>query len=166
MVFVTTTVVDWLPLFSDEKIAEMTTKQLQETGYKFHISIAAYVLMPSHLHLLVGLLQLSQLSQFMQAFKGLSSRLIFNSLSSLEHRDIGYNPGKRIWKPRFDDLIIWSEKQFKIKTEYIHNNPVKAGLVANSCDYRFSSAGDWLRDTPGLIRIDKNWSWIEREGLP
>jgi hypothetical protein len=48
------------------------------------------------------------------------------------------------WKQRFDDLVIWLEKQFRIKVDYIHNNPVKAGLVERAVDYPYSSARDWL----------------------
>jgi len=68
------------------------------------------------------------------------------------------------WKPRFDDLIIWSEKQFRIKVNYIHNNPVKAGLVERPIDYAFSSATDWLLDKPGLVPVDKEWTWSDESG--
>jgi hypothetical protein len=62
-----------------------------------------------------------------------------------------------LWKPRFDDVIIISEEQMRTKLNYIHNNPVKAGLVSNPEDDRYTSAGDWLDNRPGLLPIDKNW---------
>jgi len=66
----------------------------------------------------------------------------------------------RLWKPRFDDLIVTSERQLKIKMEYIHNNPVKAGLVEQAEDWTYSSAVDWLTDRSGLITIDKEYNWL------
>jgi putative transposase len=66
-----------------------------------------------------------------------------------------------LWKPRFDDLVVWSGKQFKIKTEYIHNNPVKAGLVRDATEYEYSSARYWLLGEPGPIPIDKEWKWTK-----
>jgi len=66
----------------------------------------------------------------------------------------------RLWRPRFDSLVVTSKKQFKVKTEYIHNNPVKAGLVAEACHYAYSSASDWLEGRPGLVLIDKSPSWL------
>jgi putative transposase len=59
--------------------------------------------------------------------------------------------------PRFDDVIIYGRKQFRVKLNYIHGNPVKAGLVANAIDYKYSSAKDWLTDQKGPIDIDKNY---------
>jgi len=68
----------------------------------------------------------------------------------------------RLWKPRFDDLIITTEKLLKIKMDYIHNNPVKAGLVASAVDWKYSSAVDWLTDKDGLAKIDKEYHWLVR----
>ena len=163
LVFVTTTVTDWVPLFTDESLATLALMQLQETASYFDASVAAYVLMPSHLHVLLGLPSVGGLSQLMQAFKGLSSRKIGEYLLQNVCVNSHRIDGRRVWKPRFDDLIVWSEKQFKIKIEYIHNNPVKAGLVSNPTEYRYSSAQDWLRDLPGLIEVDKSWSWYRDE---
>jgi hypothetical protein len=54
-------------------------------------------------------------------------------------------PGRKgIWNPRFDDVAICSEKQFRVKLHYIHTNPVKAGLVKSDVDYPWSSAAVWL----------------------
>ncbi len=161
MVFITTTVIDWTPLFNNESLAQSTLAQLQETVTRFETSVAGYVLMPSHLHALLGFTQVGRLSQLMQAFKGLSSRRMFPLLADYKQLLSELGGGPRVWKPRFEDLIIWSEKQFKIKIEYIHNNPVKAGLVEQAIDYRFSSARDWLTDSPGVIKVDKNWSWYD-----
>jgi len=67
----------------------------------------------------------------------------------------------RFWMAGFDDFIVLSENQFRTKLNYIHNNPVKGGLVKNASDYVFSSACDWLNGVPGLIPIDKDYSWCK-----
>lgn len=61
----------------------------------------------------------------------------------------------------FDDLVISSEKQFRIKLEYIHNNPVKAGLVTTAVDYPYSSAGNRVGEGKGLVEIDKDFGWLK-----
>jgi hypothetical protein len=48
-----------------------------------------------------------------------------------------------LWQERFDDLVIKSDKQFKIKLEYIHYNPVKDNLVKDPGDWPYSSFLDW-----------------------
>ena len=42
-----------------------------------------------------------------------------------------------------------NNKQFQIKQNYIHQNPVKSGFVINDYDYLYSSANE-----QGLLKID------------
>ncbi|MEW6050788.1 MAG: hypothetical protein AB1644_06970 [Candidatus Zixiibacteriota bacterium] len=52
---------------------------------------------------------------------------------------------------RFDDVAIYTDHQFRTKLNYVHNNPVKAGLVTSPELYPFSSARAWyLREDDGL----------------
>ena len=160
MAFVTTTVKDWNPIFSDSRFAIPTLKQLDETLTFHKVSLTAYVLMPSHLHVLLGFKNIEKLSEVIQSFKSLSSKRLRTHLPQKEF-SVFYDGEKfQLWKPRFDDLIIWSEKQFRIKIDYIHNNPVKAGLVERAGDYTFSSARDWMDGVTGIIPVDKSWSWL------
>jgi putative transposase len=159
LVFVTTTVIDFIPIFNISAVAEAALIQLDETISVYKAKIPGYVLMPTHLHMLLGLSRLSDLSRFMQSYKSLSTRRI-SRLNLGDYRQRLQHDGKsRLWKPRFDDLVITSEKQFRIKLEYIHNNPVKAGLVARTGDWSYSSAGNWLGDQRGFIKADKAYSW-------
>lgn len=161
MAFVTTTVKDWQPVFSDLRIANLILRQLDETLRHYQVSLAAYVLMPSHIHLLLGFRNIEKLSEVIQSFKGLSAKKLRKLL--LQDTFAIFYDGERFnfWKPCFDDLIIFSEKQFRIKIDYIHNNPVKAGLVSQPADYALSSASDRLTGEAGILPVDRNWAWIE-----
>ena len=161
MVFMTTTVRQWTPVFTDVVCARSILQQLHGTLLHNQLSLAAYVVMPSHLHLLLGFREIEQLSRMMQEFKSLSSRRLRPILPPELDRAFDKKGRFQFWKPRFDDLIISSEKQFRTKVDYIHRNPVKAGLVAVSTDYPYSSAGDWLLDEPGLVPADKEWVWLD-----
>ncbi|SYZ74505.1 conserved hypothetical protein [Candidatus Zixiibacteriota bacterium] len=157
VIFVTTTVADWKPIFSNETNADICLNQLNECLSFFDVSLIGYVLMPDHLHLLLALQEARLISKFMQRFKGLTSVKI------KEIRNIINNgPDQhtfRLWRPRFDDIIIVSEEQFRIKLNYIHQNPVRAGLVLDEIDWKYSSARDWLSDRAGPLRIDKDYEW-------
>ena len=155
VVFVTTTVYDWKPILSRKDVAGVIVEQLRETLSVFQVAVISYVVMPSHVHLLLGFRQVENLSRCVQSFKSLASRKI-KEMRLIELADNDY----KVWKPRFDDLIIRSEKQLRIKMEYIHNNPVKAGLVRIGEDWRYSSAVDWLTAKRGLLRIDKEFRWM------
>jgi putative transposase len=157
IVFVTTTVADWKPLFTEPEMAKLCLNQLQESLRYCEVSLIGYVLMPHHLHLLLGFYDIGLLSRFMQSFKILSSKKIKESLQG--RRRIFPKDNFHLWKPRFDDLIIVSEEQFRIKLDYIHNNPVKAGIVSEITDYPYSSARDWNKGETGMISIDKDFGW-------
>lgn len=60
----------------------------------------------------------------------------------------------KIWQDRFYDEIIKDEIDLKNKFDYIHENPVKAGLVKYIEDYKFSSYINYYLNDNSLIKID------------
>ena len=149
--FVTTTVRDWNPVFSSEKL-DLLEKQLFALFPAYADALMGYVLMPSHIHILIGCRHGGeQLSWFMKTFKFLSARLIFPFSGS-------------IWMPRFDDLVINTEKQFLIKLNYIHENPVRSGLVQEAIEWRWSSARFWQSEENHSV-LKKEWNWETDESI-
>ena len=57
------------------------------------------------------------------------------------------NAGRResglLWQPRFFDRALRSVKEYYEKVEYIHLNPVRAGLVRRAEDWPWSSVQDY-----------------------
>ena len=154
--FITTTVFEWKQILTHDEIVKTIINELQYLTNLETISIISYVVMPSHIHVLFGFSKIETLSKTIQTFKSITSRQVKESKIA-ELKENGY----KLWKPRFDDLIIKTEKQLKIKMEYIHNNPVKAGLVQKAEDWKYSSAVDWLIDKNGLVKIDKEFQWLK-----
>jgi len=160
LAFVTTTVIDWLPIFKFRQLAQAVTRQLGETASIQNVSIVGYVIMPSHVHFLAGLKNIAELSSFVKAFKSLSARRLRQFDLEL-YRDQLYRMGQfRLWKRRFDDVIIVSEEQFRTKLRYIHENPVRAGLANDVLEWEFSSARSWLLDKSGEVDIVKDFLWL------
>lgn len=54
------------------------------------------------------------------------------------------------------DRNLWSVKDIHEKVKYIHENPVRRGLVASPGDWEWSSHRAWESDTDEPIRIDKD----------
>ena len=48
-----------------------------------------------------------------------------------------------MWQPRFFDRALRTVQEYKEKVEYIHLNPVKAGLVSRPEDWRWSSYNEY-----------------------
>ncbi|MCX6830452.1 MAG: transposase [candidate division Zixibacteria bacterium] len=159
LVFVTTSINNHKPTLSNNEVAEACLQQLSETLVNYQVSLVGYVLMPTHIHLLLGFPHIEQLSEFMQRFKGLSAlrvkEILARQTGMLRQREF------KLWKSRFDDVITVSEEQFRIKLGYIHMNPVKAGLAASETEWKYSSAGDWILDRAGILPVDKNFRWNE-----
>jgi putative transposase len=57
-------------------------------------------------------------------------------------------------------IELYSNKVIKQKFDYIHNNPVEAGLVFNAVDWRYSSARNYFGDN-SVVEIDRMGSKIE-----
>ena len=160
LAFITTTVRNWFPLFSNKQCAIIVLDQLQETLSFHKVSLVAYILMPSHIHLLLGFHNIEKMSPVIQNFKLRSAHRVKPLIPAEFSNQLHIGAKFRMWQPRFDDVIIYSQKQFDTKIEYIHNNPVRAGLVQSAVDFEFSSSRDWLTGERGYLSVDKNWSWL------
>jgi REP element-mobilizing transposase RayT len=114
---------------------------------KYGVQIAGYVFMPSHIHLLI-FIEGDRLAVFMRDYKKYTAQKAI--------KECGLN-GKNIWMPRYDRVVINSEKIFRRKLDYIHNNPVKSGLAERAGDWLWSSARDYEIDYVRKIPIWKGW---------
>ena len=159
LVPITTSVMDGQPMFYDKQLAEACLSEFREAIFHYKAFLVGYVLMPSHLHALIGFSEIECLSRFMQRFKSNSAVAVKNAL--MKRGTILPGVEFQLWQKRFDDLIITSKEQFIIKLNYIHNNSVKNGLVSEAVQWENSSAADWISKMEGKLRIDKNFSWIK-----
>lgn len=96
--------------------------------------ILAYVVMPNHVHLLIHVFEDSSLSKIIQSWKSYTAKKIAKQLDLA-----GQQPTLPIWQPDYWDRFIRNQAHLEAATAYIHNNPVTAGLVACSTDWRWSS---------------------------
>lgn len=164
-VFVTTTIVQWIPVFSDKSIAVEVLNLLETERIELGITIFAYVLMPSHFHAILKSIQKGDISVFMRRWKAKSARIILaHCLNNHKNwivrfadnvRDYKITPRQnhQVWMSRFDDFLMRNEKELIIKLNYIHSNPIKQNLVENMVDYRYSSYLDYENGKNGFVKI-------------
>ena len=98
-------------------------------GYGDRYIVDAYVIMPDHVHLLIQPLLEWRLSKILQGIKGYSSRMI----------NLKMNRKGAFWQDESMDHLIRNHEDWLDKLNYIHDNPVKAGIVSNPENYPFSS---------------------------
>jgi putative transposase len=59
----------------------------------------------------------------------------------------------RLWQPGFYDFNVHSEEKLLEKLNYMHNNPLRAGLVSSPCDYEWSSYKKYFKEKNGQETI-------------
>ena len=64
-----------------------------------------------------------------------------------------------LWDHHPNTRLLFTEKMLMERVHYTHQNPVRAGLVGQAEDYRWSSARIWnrnpLEDEPLLMNLDR-----------
>jgi len=164
--FITAVGKDRLPVFRTDKIKQITCDAIDEARTSSGFLLFAYVLMPDHLHMLTD--APSKPSVVLQYIKGIVARRGIDhlkkgdyesSLQKLRHADWKRNHRFSLWQHDSDVFSVNSESKFMEKVNYIHKNPVRAGLVDRAEDYRWSSARWWKRapaeDEPLRLDLDK-----------
>jgi hypothetical protein len=65
-----------------------------------------------------------------------------DDVSICRRRSVKY----RLWQPGFYDFNVYNEVKLLEKLDYIHSNPVRAGLVLSPSDYRWSSCKEYFEE--------------------
>jgi putative transposase len=98
------------------------------------------------------------LSQFTQQWKRRSSIKLKEWIKKhLPAYATGIGMGEPIWQARYYDFNVFSQKMINENLEYVHNNPVKAGLVAKVEDWKHGSARWYLLGEQVGIEIASFW---------
>jgi putative transposase len=138
--------------FLHPKEAKDTVQQiLEQTRKQQGLRIAAYVIMPEHIHLLTNEPATTTLATFLQIFKQQASR------------ELKSPSQKQFWQRRYYDFNVSSPEKFTEKLQYIHRNPVKRGLVSTPEDYRWSSFNHHATGEPHPVEIESQWTARHRE---
>jgi putative transposase len=110
--------------------------------------------MPDHVHSLLHFQEQGMLSQFIQQWKRRSSiRLKQWIKDHLPAYAAAIDIDDPIWRARYHDFNCFSREKINEKLEYMHNNPVKAGLLAKVEDWKHEPARRCLFRRPVGIRI-------------
>jgi putative DNA methylase len=104
-------------------------------------ALAAWCVMPTHVHVLVEQFDGHALSDVVQKWKSVSA----HAINKAEERK------GRLWQPEYFDRFMRSAEQYSWTIAYIENNPVAAGLVESQELWRFSSA-NWRGSAGGDAR--------------
>ncbi|MBR2744027.1 MAG: transposase [Clostridia bacterium] len=124
-------------LFNLDKQKEKYLFLLKENMFKFDIQIIAYCIMSNHVHILIYSEDMCKLSKFMKCVNTEYAQYY----NYIEKR-VGY-----VFRDRFKSQAITDKKYLYQCINYIHLNPVKAGMVALPQEYIYSSYNDYMSNS-------------------
>ena len=169
--FLTFQIVGWIDIFTRKEYKEVVAESIRYCQLHKGLNLYAYVIMSNHIHILANS-ECRDLSGFVRDFKRFTSQKFFEIMESdvESRRDwmkmvVEYhgrykkNQERQIWTHENHSECIYSQKLIEQKMAYIHENPVKAGIVAKPEDYLYSSARNYA-DMEGpidIIKLDIRW---------
>jgi putative transposase len=168
--YMTFTVVGWVDLFTRRQCSQILIDSFNYCKENKGLILYAYVIMGSHLHLLAAAATGSSgLSAIVRDFKSFTSKKIIQWMtdnpkeSRREWLDIifkyhgKYNSNNQVyqvWQQHNKPMQCITPHFTLQKLNYIHNNPVKAGIVDRPEDYRFSSARNYCGRKDTLLDVE------------
>lgn len=163
--FITIVTKDRLPVFRTDQMKQILCTAINEARISGRFLLFAYVIMIDHLHLLTS--RPSTTSEVLRVLKGISARRVINylkengyarSVAKLQHQERERNYKYSLWQTEKNVLPVFSEGMLMEKVNYVHLNPVRAGLAESVLDYRWSSGRIWRgcpsEDEPLLVDKD------------
>lgn len=121
-------------VFHDDQDFSVFKNYLRSALNVYGLRILSYCLMGNHLHLLVHTEDIGELSGTMHFSLGK-----YAGYYNAKYERVG-----SLFASRFKSIPVIAGEYFFCVVKYIHNNPVKAGLVGGMADYRWSSYGEIL----------------------
>jgi putative transposase len=176
--FLTLTVVEWIDLFTRRAFADIVIESLRWCQMNKGLEIYGFVLMPSHLHLIVRAGNGDELSGILQSFKSFTASKIMGHLQDvtkpesrrewlLNHfafnaRRNKTNSQHQVWQRDNHPVILYSPYVIRQKLAYIHNNPIEAGIVSEAEHYLQGSATNYVtgKGVLDVIVMEDLWNDI------
>jgi REP-associated tyrosine transposase len=166
--YITSVIYNRLKIFVQPSFIIPIIDSLNYYRYQYSCKILGYVIMPDHIHLLIFPQMEAALTDFMRDFKRFTSGRITRQAKvegKKEWVDRFEQAGSeteraeyKVWQDSFWEQMIYSENFLKQRLNYIHLNPVRAGMVKDAADYLYSSYRNYYLNDRQLIEIDDQWS--------
>jgi REP element-mobilizing transposase RayT len=165
--FITATVVDWIDVFTRKTYRDTVIECLEYCITNKAMVLYGYVIMSNHIHLIVQSSD-GKLSDLIRDFKKFIATKILEKIQlepesrrewmlerfKLATESHSRNKNYQFWQYGNHPEEIYTNAFMWSKLDYIHLNPVRAGIVEKASQYIYSSASNYVYDT-GLLKIEK-----------
>ena len=117
-------------IFKKEIYIKKYLEKIKLYAGELKINIVAYCIMSNHAHFLLEIKKIEDMSKLMKKVNSLYAKYY----NYMENDRVGY-----VFRDRYLSEPITSKRYFVQCIKYIHRNPVKANMVKNMEDYKYSS---------------------------
>jgi len=175
--YVTFQIVRWIDIFTRQVYRDIVIDSLRFCQQNKGLEIYAFVVMSNHVHLLIRS-ELGKLSDTIKEMKSFTAKKILETVnaesesrrewmlnlfefSAKQHKR---NEKYQVWTHENHAEIVYGNKFMDSKINYIHENPVRVGIVEKVEDYLYSSARNYA-GLDGVLDVIVIPIAIEKMGL-
>lgn len=158
--FITTSCYQRRPLLGKARSRDLFLEVLESVRRRYRFVVVGYVIMPEHVHLLLGEPERGYPSVVMQALKqGFARRCLARHRRAADPRQsLLWNTAleeDRVWQHRFYDFVVFTANKRVEKLHYMHENPVKRGLVLTPEQWAWSSYRAYVLGERGVVLVNE-----------
>jgi putative transposase len=164
--YITSVTYERVPVFRSERACEIFVEVLSEVRSRFPYKLIGYVIMPDHVHAIINNAT-GTISDWLRRVRGNSARIILAWLREEQHlislKKLSLDPPQKrqhthaVWQKDPSVIDLTSPKFIRQKLNYLHLNPVRAGLCEHPAGWKWSSYRAYLPHKPGDVPIEIDW---------
>jgi putative transposase len=166
--FVTFTVIQWLDVFTRQEYRDIFLESIRHCQKNKGLDVCAYVIMSSRVHMILGRHGEESLEGIIRDIKKFTSRKIIEAIREnpqesrrelllwLFERAGHHNQNNtqfQFWQQNNQPIELGTDEKVDQIVHYIHENPVKAGIVCSPEDYLYSSAMNYANMPEKLLDV-------------
>ncbi len=157
--FLTVTCLEWKHVLKEDRLKDIVIESLVYLTKAKRIYVYGFVIMSNHFHLIWQMIAAHKRNEVQRDFLKYTSQQILKAMRTEKSKlldELLTNAKDRkyqVWERNSLGIPLWTPEVFEQKLEYIHNNPVKAGLCEFPEDYKYSSARFYEKN-------EKDWIFL------
>lgn len=137
-------------IFNSKLNKDKYVDNLNKYKVECNVELLSYCIMDNHAHLLLYIEKISDMSKFMH-FVNTSYSNYYNKINNR----VGY-----VFRDRYKSEAIYKEDYLLKCINYIHMNPVKAGIVKDAKKYKYSSCEQYINNE-GISKSKILWDTLK-----
>jgi REP-associated tyrosine transposase len=164
--FISFATVNWIDVFTRTEYKNIIVDSINYCIEKKGLVVFAWVIMTNHIHMIIGT-EGDKMENIIRDLKKNTSKLLiktikentresrsewmltlFKNAAQINSNNVNY----QFWQQHNQPIELYNNYLIEQKLDYLHNNPVKAGIVFNACDYIYSSANDYAGEN-GFVKV-------------